>query len=85
MCILYDRTICPFQELEEEVNIHYEELTSNKSHAQLLTNQLQRLVMCFDVYLETESQNLCNEGPVEIAKEKVFTRMARYIICATLS
>ncbi|XP_045172199.2 THO complex subunit 5 homolog [Mercenaria mercenaria] len=65
------------QELEEEVNIHYEELMSKKSHDQLLTNQLQRLVMCFDVYLETEAQNSSNEGPLEIAKEKVFTRVSR--------
>lgn len=65
------------QEFEEEVNIHYDELTTKKSHDQLLTNQIQRLVMCFDVYLETEAQNSNNEGPTEIAKEKVFTRLAR--------
>jgi THO complex subunit 5 len=59
------------------VNIHYEELVSKKSHDQLLANQLQRLVMCFDVYLETEAQSGSNEGPIEIAKEKVFARVTR--------
>ncbi|XP_052233955.1 LOW QUALITY PROTEIN: THO complex subunit 5 homolog [Dreissena polymorpha] len=65
------------QELEEEVNIHYDELVSGKSCDQLLTNQLQRLLMCFDVYLETESLNRISEGPAEIAKEKVFSRVSR--------
>ena len=60
------------------MNIHYEELVSKTSHDQLLANQLQRLVMCFDVYLETEAQNASKEGPLEIAKEKVFSRVTRY-------
>ena len=63
--------------MEEEVNIHYEELTKEKSHDQLLTNQLQRLAVCFDVYLETEIVNTEREGPSEIAREKVFTRIAK--------
>ena len=67
-----------FQELEEEINIHYEEMVKDKSHDQLLTNQLQRLVMCFDVYLETEAGTGSSEGPSEIAREKVFSRLARY-------
>lgn len=65
------------QQMEEEVNLHYEELTKDKSHDQLLTNQLQRLAMCFDVYLETETVNTAREGPSEISREKVFTRVAR--------
>ena len=68
------------QEMEEEVNIHYKELVKEKSRDQLLTNQLQRLAMCFDVYLETETVNTAREGPVEISREKVFTRVARYIM-----
>ena len=67
------------QEMEEEVNIHYKELVMEKSRDQLLTNQLQRLAMCFDVYLETETVNTAREGPVEISREKVFTRVARYL------
>ena len=64
------------QEMEEEVNVHYEEMMIGKSHDNILTNQLQRLLMCFDVYLETETQN-AEEGPKEISKEKVYARFAR--------
>ena len=63
------------------MNIHYKELVKEKSRDQLLTNQLQRLAMCFDVYLETETVNTAREGPVEISREKVFTRVARYTMC----
>ncbi|KAJ8313100.1 hypothetical protein KUTeg_010473 [Tegillarca granosa] len=48
-----------------------------KSEDQILTNQLQRLLMCFDVYLESEVHCTESEGPVEISKEKVFARAAR--------
>ncbi|XP_071180226.1 THO complex subunit 5 homolog isoform X2 [Mytilus edulis] len=64
------------QEMEEEVNVHYKEMIIHKSHDQILANQLQRLLMCFDVYLETETQN-AEEGPKEISKEKVYARFAR--------
>ena len=37
-----------FQELEEEVNLHYEELVMDKSHDQLLASQLQTLLVGFD-------------------------------------
>lgn len=63
--------------MEAEVNIHYEELMKEKSHDQLLTNQLQRLLMCLDVYLETEADNSAIEGPVEFSKEKIFPRINR--------
>lgn len=63
--------------MEEEVNIYYEELRKEKSEDQILTNQLQRLLMCFDVYLESEAHCTESEGPVEISKEKVFARAAR--------
>lgn len=65
------------QEMEEEVNIYYDELKKKKSEDQILTNQLQRLLMCFDVYLESEVHCTESEGPVEISKEKVFARAAR--------
>ena len=58
------------------MNVHYEEMMIGKSHDNILTNQLQRLLMCFDVYLETETQN-AEEGPKEISKEKVYARFAR--------
>ena len=35
--------------------------------------------MCFDVYLETETENSALEGPVEFAKEKIFPRLTRYV------
>nr|KAG5686801.1 hypothetical protein BaRGS_013121 [Batillaria attramentaria] len=64
------------KEMEEEVNIHYEELVVDKSHDQLLSNQLQRLLVCFDVYLETEVLDV--SAPVEIPKEKVIPRASRW-------
>ena len=63
--------------MEAEVNIHCNELLGDKSADQLLTNQLQRLLMCFDVYVETESENCSLEGPIEFAKERIFTKTTR--------
>ncbi|XP_064612644.1 THO complex subunit 5 homolog [Liolophura sinensis] len=65
------------REVETEVNVHWDELIQGKSHDQLLSNQLQRLLVCFDVYLETEAQNMSFEGPAEIPKEKIFPRMGK--------
>ncbi|KAK3587348.1 hypothetical protein CHS0354_036514 [Potamilus streckersoni] len=76
--------------LEEELNVHYEELVQEKSCDYLLTNQMQRLIMCFDVYLET-GENSAKEGPSEFSREKVFSRTTRgrqrakpYKYCAEL-
>lgn len=69
--------------MEEEVNVHYKEMIIGKSHDQILTNQLQRLMMCFDVYLETETQS-AEEGPKEISKEKVYARLNRLVIAYCL-
>ncbi|KAG9354561.1 hypothetical protein JZ751_001274 [Albula glossodonta] len=44
---------------------------------QLLTNQLQRLCLCLDVYLETESQDESVEGPREFPREKMCLRTVR--------
>ena len=63
--------------MQAEVNVHYDELVNGKSRDQLLTNQLQRLMMCFDVYLETESNTNVLEGPAEFAREKVFPRLTK--------
>ncbi|BFZ04618.1 hypothetical protein BsWGS_07656 [Bradybaena similaris] len=63
-------------EMEEEVNLHFEELLPGKSHDQLLSSQLQRLLMCFDVYLETDTP-ASSLVPVEIPKEKVIPRTCR--------
>ena len=67
-----------WQDLEAEVNIHHKELCvvdggetadTSRSCDQLLTNQLQRLAMCLDIYLESES------GDVD--KEKMYYRPCR--------
>jgi len=59
------------------VNIHYDELMKTASQDELLTNQVQRLAVCLDVYLETEAESAILEAPVEFVKEKVFTRSTR--------
>ncbi|CAH1801716.1 unnamed protein product [Owenia fusiformis] len=65
------------KEIEAEVNLHFEELTSQKSCDQLLSNQMQRLLMCFDVYLETEENNAAVSGPKEFPKENIYQRTCR--------
>ena len=75
--ILFEnKSVSYFQDLEAEVNVHYEDLINKDSRDQLLTNQVQRLLMCFDVYLETESDE-AHEGPAEFGKEKVYPRVTR--------
>ncbi|XP_019619775.1 PREDICTED: THO complex subunit 5 homolog isoform X4 [Branchiostoma belcheri] len=63
--------------MEHEVNVHYKELLVKGSHDQLLTNQLQRLLMCLDVYLETQSTSSATEGPSEFGREKICPRVVR--------
>lgn len=65
------------QALEKEVNAHFLELQSSKSSDQLLTNQIQRLIMCFDIYLEAPVDKMDAPGPIEFTKEKNFARAAR--------
>ena len=71
-------TVC--QEMEEEVNVHHEELMKTKSCDTILSNQVQRLLMCFDIYLETEAAGSEEEGPMEISKEKIYNRMLRCVL-----
>ena len=80
MYVLHSFT-CVLQDMEAEVNIHYKDLVNDRSREELLSNQLQRLLMCFDVYLETQCEVSGTEGPVEFAREKIFPRVCR---CATL-
>ncbi len=61
------------------MNVHYEELTLRLSRDQLLTNQLQRLLVCFDVYLETEADTAATDGPLEFGKDKVYPRVTRCV------
>ncbi|XP_038053852.1 THO complex subunit 5 homolog [Patiria miniata] len=65
------------RDLESELNLHYDELVTEKSHDYLLSNQLQRLLMCFDVYVETRGEGEGAEGPTEFAREKMFIRLTR--------
>ena len=65
------------QDLESELNLHYDELITEKSRDYLLSNQLQRLLMCFDVFLETKGEGQGLEGPTEFAREKMFIRLTR--------
>ncbi|XP_064620584.1 THO complex subunit 5 homolog isoform X2 [Lineus longissimus] len=63
--------------MEAEVNLHYDELMpGGKPHAELLTNQLQRLCMCLDIFLESES-SYSTTAPVEFSKEKMMPRIGR--------
>lgn len=66
------------QALESEVNVFRSELQGPRPGLQLLTNQIQRLCVCLDVYLETESQ-VCDgsEGPIEFPREKMCLRSVR--------
>ena len=65
--------------MESELNYFYDELVTSSTCDELLMAQVQRLLMCFDVYLETESEmrDTTTEGPAEFAKEKIFTRLAK--------
>uniref|UniRef100_A0A8C6XF34 THO complex subunit 5 n=1 Tax=Naja naja TaxID=35670 RepID=A0A8C6XF34_NAJNA len=60
-----------------EVNVCYKELSGPKPGYQLLTNQLQRLCVVLDVYLETETHDNSVEGPKEFPQEKMCLRLAR--------
>uniref|UniRef100_A0A8C1XNR3 THO complex 5 n=1 Tax=Cyprinus carpio TaxID=7962 RepID=A0A8C1XNR3_CYPCA len=72
------RTDDNLQAMESEVNVFRSELQGPRPGLQLLTNQIQRLCVCLDVYLETESQ-VCDgsEGPKEFPREKMCLRTAR--------
>ncbi|NXY85703.1 THOC5 protein, partial [Alcedo cyanopectus] len=63
--------------MESEVNVDYKELWGPKPGYQLLTNQLQRLCMVLDVYLETEPHDPSVEGPKEFPQEKMCLRLVK--------
>uniref|UniRef100_A0A8C3STP1 THO complex 5 n=1 Tax=Chelydra serpentina TaxID=8475 RepID=A0A8C3STP1_CHESE len=63
--------------MESEVNVCYKELCGPRPGYQLLTNQLQRLCVVLDVYLETESHDTSVEGPKEFPQEKMCLRLVR--------
>lgn len=63
--------------MESEINMFKHELQGPRPGHQLLTNQMARLCMCLDVYLETESQDDSVEGPREFPREKMCLRTVR--------
>ncbi|XP_072565216.1 THO complex subunit 5 homolog isoform X2 [Paramormyrops kingsleyae] len=71
------RTDDNLRAMESEVNVFRMELQGPRPGYQLLTNQLQRLCLCLDVYLETESQDDSVEGPREFPREKMCLRTVR--------
>ncbi|XP_060894043.1 THO complex subunit 5 homolog [Labrus mixtus] len=63
--------------MESEVNVFKNELQGPRPGHQLLTNQISRLCVCLDVYLETEGQDDGVEGPREFPREKMCLRTVR--------
>uniref|UniRef100_H3DEQ7 THO complex 5 n=1 Tax=Tetraodon nigroviridis TaxID=99883 RepID=H3DEQ7_TETNG len=63
--------------MESEVNVFKNELQGPHPGHQLLTNQISRLCVCLDVYLETEGQDDGVEGPREFPREKMCLRIVR--------
>ncbi|GAB6030068.1 THO complex subunit 5 [Chamberlinius hualienensis] len=57
------------QDLEKEVNIYWNELV-DKHRDQLFINQIYRLMICFDLYLETEDTNESEGKMKEFPREK---------------
>lgn len=70
-------TSVALRELEEEVNVHFVETLPEKYRPQILACQLYHLLVCFDVFLETEYSGDSFEGPHEFVREKVVARTAR--------
>lgn len=71
------RTDDNLRAMESEVNVFKNELQGPRPGHQLLTNQISRLCVCLDVYLETEGQDDGVEGPREFPREKMCLRTVR--------
>lgn len=71
------RTDDNLRAMESEVNVFKNELQGPKPGHQLLTNQIARLCVCLDLYLETEEQDDTVEGPREFPREKMCLRTVR--------
>uniref|UniRef100_A0A671VWZ6 THO complex 5 n=1 Tax=Sparus aurata TaxID=8175 RepID=A0A671VWZ6_SPAAU len=71
------RTDDNLRAMESEVNVFKSELQGPRPGHQLLTNQISRLCVCLDVYLETEGQDDGVEGPREFPREKMCLRTVR--------
>lgn len=62
------------------MNVFRNELQGPRPGHQLLTNQIARLCVCLDLYLETEGQDDSVEGPREFPREKMCLRTVRYVV-----
>ncbi|XP_061674429.1 THO complex subunit 5 homolog [Syngnathoides biaculeatus] len=71
------RTDDNLRAIESEVNVFKNELQGPRPGYQLLTNQISRLCVCLDVYLETEEQDDGVEGPREFPREKMCLRTVK--------
>ncbi|XP_077571017.1 THO complex subunit 5 homolog [Stigmatopora nigra] len=71
------RTDDNLRAMEAEVNVFKKELQGPRLGYQLLTNQILRLCVCLDVYLETEDQDEGVEGPREFPREKMCLRTVK--------
>ncbi|KAF3850890.1 hypothetical protein F7725_012662 [Dissostichus mawsoni] len=71
------RTDDNLRAMESEINVFKNELQGPRPGHQLLTNQISRLCVCLDVYLETEGQDDSVEGPLEFPREKMCLRTVR--------
>nr|XP_057926881.1 THO complex subunit 5 homolog [Doryrhamphus excisus] len=71
------RTDDNLRAMESEVNVFKNELQGPRPGHQLLTNQIARLCVILDVYLETEEQDDGVEGPREFPREKMCLRTVR--------
>ncbi|KAM6965734.1 THO complex subunit 5 homolog [Aplochiton taeniatus] len=71
------RTDDNLRAMESEVNVFKGELQGPRPGHQLLTNQVARLCVCLDVYLETAGQDDSVEGPREFPREKMCLRTVR--------
>uniref|UniRef100_A0A8C7PPH4 THO complex subunit 5 homolog n=1 Tax=Oncorhynchus mykiss TaxID=8022 RepID=A0A8C7PPH4_ONCMY len=71
------RTDDNLRAMESEVNVFKSELQGPRPGHQLLTNQVARLGVCLDVYLETDGQDDSVEGPREFPREKMCLRTVR--------
>lgn len=71
------RTDDNLRAMESEVNVFKGELQGPRPGHQLLTNQVARLCVCLDVFLETDGQDDSVEGPREFPREKMCLRTVR--------
>ncbi|KAG1657739.1 THO complex subunit 5 [Nymphon striatum] len=67
------------RDMEQEMNIYTQEFLEDDSSDQILVNLIEKLRMCFDIYLETAAMIVSDisEGPCEFPKEKVFIQSSR--------